>query len=271
MISFAPRTTFLPPFYCPGMGWRMHKNRIPFCPGNAAAKCSLSYCFDSGLGVKADKTKATELFLAEVFRYSWTFGWYKKNLCFLIRNRHCVCVCVWLYHKQTGCVFFHASSTTLEHFHQRLEESAAQGYATALFKLGCWHQYGRGGKVVNPDRAFELFNEAAKQGEPNRKKLSVVTYRNFWFVCLFACLFVCFFLSFFLSFFLCFFVSTWETSWNSQLGFSSVESFNPNFFRIPSCHESTRIKLRQWKRCCGWPCCSLLANKNRSGRTLDEA
>lgn len=72
MISFAPRTTFLTTLLLSwdGMMDETCTKIAPFCPGNAAAKCSLSYCFDSGLGVKADKTKATELFLAELFRYS---------------------------------------------------------------------------------------------------------------------------------------------------------------------------------------------------------
>ena len=159
----------------------------------------------------------------------------------------------------------------------RLEESAAQGYATALFKLGCWHQYGRGGKVVNPDRAFELFNEAAKQGEPNRKQKIPSNLEGLFvclFACLLACLLACLFVCLFVFLFVCLFLHETHPGddlRNSQLGFSSVESFNPNFCRIPSCHESTRIKLRQWKRCCSWPCCSLLASKNCSGRALDEA
>ena len=61
--------------------------------------------------------------------------------------------------------------------------------------------------MVNPDRAFELFNEAAKQGEPNRKQ-KIPSNLEGLFVCLFACLLACLLVCLFVCFFVCLFVST---------------------------------------------------------------
>ncbi|CAE7815342.1 esiB [Symbiodinium sp. CCMP2592] len=76
--------------------------------GNAAAKCSLSYCCEKGVCLKQDHGRAKEL----------------------------------------------------------LQESASQGYAHALFKLGCWYQYGILGTEIQLQEAHRLYVEASRQGHP---------------------------------------------------------------------------------------------------------
>ena len=104
----------------------------------------VGYAYLDGLSIPADATRAVEILQDTAHK----------------GNAAAKCSLSYCFDSGLGVKADKTKATEL------LEESAAQGYATALFKLGCWHQYGRGGKVVNPDRAFELFNEAAKQGYP---------------------------------------------------------------------------------------------------------
>eukprot|EP00434_Breviolum_minutum_P012233 symbB.v1.2.010786.t3/scaffold707.1/size170859/7 len=118
----------------------------------------VGYAYLDGLSIPADATRAVEIL--QDTAHKGPLSSLPDKIGMLRGNAAAKCSLSYCFDSGLGVKADKTKATEL------LEESAAQGYATALFKLGCWHQYGRGGKVVNPDRAFELFNEAAKQGYP---------------------------------------------------------------------------------------------------------